>query len=196
MTFDQRLHYRNSYPEKLSLFDNQLEIFKKDYDEKIQNRFVCIGFSGRKKKSDFHYHFKTSEERQIFIDKYIVKFEEKLKMISDYKNSRKQVKKSSYLEFKSKLVEGSILSDSWGYEQTNVEFYLVLSVQGNKIKIQELGHIDVEQNSGMSCYVMPDLENRHGEILEKTFKSDSIKLCSSISLSLWDGNRKYKSWYY
>ena len=102
---------------------------------------------------------------------------------------------------------GDILYDSWGYEQTNVEFYLVTKIiSACKIEIVELGHIRSDyENHGMACNVMPDPENRIGEPLQKMVSQSSwekkycswhVKISESISLAAWDGQPKYCSWYY
>ena len=101
---------------------------------------------------------------------------------------------------------GDILEDSWGYEQTNVEFYLVTKIiSACKIEIVELGHIETEPNSSMSGYVIPDLDRRTGDPILKTVSQDSyekahggwhVKINSSISLTPWDGQPCFQSsWY-
>ena len=102
---------------------------------------------------------------------------------------------------------GDILYDSWGYEQTNVEFYIVTKiVSACKIEIQELGHSEVDGSGcGMSCDVMPDPEKRIGEPIQKIVSQSGyekasghwhVKINDSVSLTAWDGRPKYKSWYY
>lgn len=101
---------------------------------------------------------------------------------------------------------GDILTDSWGYEQTNVEFYLVTKIiSACKIEIVELGHIETETNSAMSGYVIPDQNNRIGDPIQKTVSQDSyekanggwhVKISSCISLTPWDRQPCFQSsWY-
>lgn len=101
---------------------------------------------------------------------------------------------------------GDILEDSWGYEQTNVEFYLVTRIiSACKIEIVELGHTTVSTESSMSGYVMPDIEFRIGEPLQKIVSQNSyekqdgrwhVKINDSVSLTAWDGRPCFQSsWY-
>lgn len=101
---------------------------------------------------------------------------------------------------------GDILEDSWGYEQTNVEFYMVTKIiSACKVEIVELGHIQVETESSMSGYVMPDKNRRIGEPLQKMVSQSSwekqdgrwhIKINSSVDLTPWDGRPCFtSSWY-
>lgn len=101
---------------------------------------------------------------------------------------------------------GDILEDSWGYEQTNVEFYLVTKIiSACKIEIVELGHTETESESSMSGYVVPDRSRRIGDPVQKTVAQNSyeklnggwhVKINNSISLTAWDGHPCFRSsWY-
>lgn len=96
---------------------------------------------------------------------------------------------------------GDILSASWGYSMTIVEFYKVTKVLSpSKIEIVELGHMISDCDCGGGSYRTPDLNNPIGEPLEKMVSQTSwekqdgrwhVKINHSISLTLWDGNKKY-----
>jgi hypothetical protein len=115
--------------------------------------------------------------------------------------ARKNNNLQKLIEFKNKLKIGDVLYDSWGYEQTNVDFYIIKSINSNKSKIviQEIGHVEVSdthQANGMSCNVLPDVNKSIGEEIVKNIRSERIKICDSVSLKYWDGRPLYKSWYY
>lgn len=101
---------------------------------------------------------------------------------------------------------GDILEDSWGYEQTNVEFYMVTKIiSACKIEIVELGHTETETESSMSGYVVPDKERRIGEPIQKMVSQSSwekrdggfhVKINDRVSLTPWDGRPCFRSsWY-
>lgn len=77
---------------------------------------------------------------------------------------------------KERLVVGEILSSSWGYEQTNWDFYQIVKVSDKNIWIQE---IDVESKSCsyMSYEVRPikDKFKKESKVIRKIIK-DYIKL--------------------
>lgn len=112
---------------------------------------------------------------------------------SKYAEERKAAKST----FLSKLEVGTILHGSWGYEQTNCEYFIVREIKGAKVKIQEIGHKDVggEGYSSMSTFVMPDPDKSIGEVLDRVVAGNGIKLHSSCTLHLWDGSKNYSSWY-
>lgn len=112
------------------------------------------------------------------------------------------VKKSEAVS-KFGIKAGDVLYDSWGYEQTNVEFYLVTKIiSACKIEIVELGHKEIESETSMSGYVVPDLDRRIGDPIQKTVAQDSyekqrgewhVKMSSCISLTAWDGQPCFRS---
>ena len=77
---------------------------------------------------------------------------------------------------KERLAVGEILSSSWGYEQTNWDFYQIVKMSDKSIWIQE---IDVESKSSsyMSYEVRPikDKFKKESKVIRKTIK-DYIKL--------------------
>lgn len=52
------------------------------------------------------------------------------------------------------VVVGSIFAESWGWEQTNVSFYQVVSRTEKTVTIRQIGQI-YEQETAMSGYVVP-----------------------------------------
>ena len=65
----------------------------------------------------------------------------------------KQVKSMEDIEI------GHILSASWGYDQTNIDYYKVIRKTAAMVELQAIGQIYVESASSMSEYVMPDVDN-------------------------------------
>lgn len=51
---------------------------------------------------------------------------------------------------------GTIFSESWGWEQTNVNFYEVVSRTEKMVTIREIGQKTVKEETVMSSYVVPD----------------------------------------
>jgi len=51
---------------------------------------------------------------------------------------------------------GHILSASWGYDQTNIDYYVVIRKMASMVELQAIGQKYVESASSMSEYVMPD----------------------------------------
>ena len=54
---------------------------------------------------------------------------------------------------------GTIFSESWGWEQTNVNFYEVVSRTEKMVTIREIGQKTVKEETAMSSYVVADKGN-------------------------------------
>lgn len=90
---------------------------------------------------------------------------------------------------------GDILYSSWGYDQTNIDFYEVRRVMGSMIVIQELEN-KIVRNDGPMHYVVPITGQYKGAPLRRKFgprwngKGYAVSVHSSASASLWDGTPK------
>ena len=99
-----------------------------------------------------------------------------------------------YDERKNKIQKDSILYSSWGWEQTNINFYKVLDRSGSKVILQELA-----PNKEFSCYdsgKCTPSEKLIGEPFEKRLtKFASVNINSFESASLYNGDKLYFSTY-
>lgn len=94
---------------------------------------------------------------------------------------------------------GDIFYGSWGYDQTNVNFYEVTGLTGASVRIREVGQVQVG-DSGPSESVMPDKGNYIGPEMTKRLKSGyqgsaAIKVNDVISAWAWDGKPKHRTGY-
>ena len=54
---------------------------------------------------------------------------------------------------------GHILRDSWGYDQTNIDYYKVIRKTVSMVEIRKIGQKLVQRDSSMSEYVVADADN-------------------------------------
>ena len=93
-------------------------------------------------------YYGTEERMQVVIDAYIDSAEKRLAA----KIERQRNKKN----FKPTLKVGDILYTSWGYDQTNVEYYQVTKAKGCFVTVHEIWQKRVPGTDGhMCCDVMP-----------------------------------------
>lgn len=167
------------------------------YFEERNGKFLAKAFSGKRAKPDFYYNFKTEEHRARHVKEYL----ERLQAAVDHKKEREAMKKA----FINPLKVGDILYTSWGYDQTNIDFYQVTELVGKKsVKIRELCTKDVgnEQGHSMSAskVAIKDAFWERGEEMTKRVQSyydgrPSITISSFETATLWDGTPKNYSWY-
>ena len=91
------------------------------------------------------------------------------------------------------LEVGSILYSSWGYDQTNVDFYKVIRRTPHTIDIVELRNHTV-LDKGPYTEVIPDPDVFFGDVIKgKRVGKYGIKLNSYARAYPWDGKPKYET---
>lgn len=103
------------------------------------------------------YYFATDERRKEWITKVIARIKER---VND-KKAMKDAKQSARDNFVNPFVVGDVYYDSWGYDQTNVDFYQIIEVKAKSVVLQEIGAKSVPGSEGMMCCsVEPDPSNK------------------------------------
>jgi hypothetical protein len=103
---------------------------------------------------------------------------------------------------------GDIVVNSWGYEQTNVEFYKVIEVLPKSINVIEIGSEFIKSNglSPMAGRVIPVPDKIVGDKpfilrlkMSKSYDGEiHCYICNPkryYNFSKWDGKPEYCSWY-
>ncbi len=99
----------------------------------IGGRLIGIGFRGRKEKPDFLLSFKTEEE----IKKHVTTWLDSIQLAKNQKAERASKRKVERAAAHGVKV-GDIFRTSWGWEQTNVEFYQVVRVGVKSAVLREI----------------------------------------------------------
>lgn len=97
---------------------------------------------------------------------------------------------------------GDLLSNSWGYDQTNVDFYQVVAVTERSVTIREIAGDRVEGTEGfMSCQVRPVRDSFCGEPKRINLQvypggqEPYIPTRHGCMSRVQDGESTYCSWY-
>jgi hypothetical protein len=87
-----------------------------------------------------------------------------------------------------KLQVGHILRSSWGYDQTNIDYYQVTEVSGCMVTVREIGAVQLSGNEGwMQGKCMPDPDNFKGAPKRYRSRGDSVRISSCQTAFLWQG---------
>ena len=151
--------------------------------------FAAMGFSGKKSKPDFHYRFSTTDRRNDYVAKYEDKIRAYNKTVADRKVAR-------YAP--TTLKTGDILYSSWGYDQTNVDFYEVTKVIGKRmVEITPIASKDSGTLDGRDCGEVVAVPGKYiGAPMHKiAHNGTSISIKSFITAWPWDGKPTYYSTY-
>lgn len=140
-----------------------------------------------------YFSFKTEEARKHYIEDLITSY-------SDW-----ETRKAQHRAERQNLVNtykiGDIFYNSWGYDQTNIDFFEVVKISAKKVWIREIkGKLTQYTGNGMAGFTIA----RPGEYASEKVYIASIgfygltaKLDHSRTqyLSKWDGKELYCSWY-
>lgn len=151
--------------------------------------YVVIAFQGKQSKPLFHYSYRNESDR----DKRIKDTIRSRKLTLDMKKKRQDDKKN----FLHGLEVGAILYSSWGYEQTNVNFYEVTDVKGKQVILRPIAQKTVKEDAYYES-VVPAPGRFTGPAIRRTPSGThpsnvSVKINSSQYASLWDGRPKQQS---
>jgi len=199
------MSYRLSHPASLS------------HDERMQHRDSFVGhFKGTEPEvlqdgsaiytadadGRFYLHVFAGKALRVCnrISGYYRSAERRAEAIKGFKQSRahhhaarllrrEQAKKPHTLNI------GDVLNTSWGYDQTNVDFYEVVAVSGVMVTLREIAATLTE--TGFMCgETIPKPGHFVGEpIRRRASATNHVRIHTSASASPWNGRPQYVSWY-
>lgn len=153
----------------------------------FKNDFIYVkSYDGRKTKPSNFYKFGKVAACIDFIDRKLSLYERHYKEQLSNKKTLQEIK------------QGDVLYASFGYEQTNVSYYLVLERTGKaSVSLVEIEAEKTFNGSSMSGTCKPNINNHIGKPFTKRISGSEIKINSSIRLSLLDsetvnGQRVFK----
>ena len=150
---------------------------------------VAIAFPIKGKNSIWYYGFRSKESMQEKIDG----------LIESRINQKAEVKKRRAERYQPHNVKvGDIFYTSWGYDQTNVDWFQVDKLIGkNKVTLVRLGSkFSGETPEGYDDRVLPDVQIRKGSqnyIVNMEGGSPRIAIHSFANAYPWDGRPQYQT---
>lgn len=145
----------------------------------------------RKTKVLSHIVYRSFEEAEKAATTWIAGIFRKQEQKENKKQAQKTLSASDFYKV------GDILSTSWGYEQTNVDFYKVIRVLNKQIEVAELKQISEPGSEGFMC----DSRLPSDEMTGKTYRlcvrdeGNLSRIGYSRYPSKWDGRPMSCSWY-
>lgn len=155
--------------------------------------FAVIAYYGNQTKPLFHYSYKSEVQRNL----RVIELFSAWQAIEARKAERKAEAKAAYQNAKRTLEVGHVLKSSWGYEQTNVDFYQVTKLVGDRsVEIRKIKGTITEETGAMSGKCMPLIGEFCGEPMVKRVSPNGwVKISDYATASVWSGQPAYVSWY-
>ncbi len=138
------------------------------YERRSDQAPCAVGYRGRALKHSFRLRFGNEQARADYVAKWM---KEQVKVTQ----RRKAVKRS--------LQPGDVLRAMWGYDQTNIDFFLVLSLKGaQSVEIVEIGQ-EVAHTESLHGTCIPNKKKIIGEPMVKRANGDRVRINSAFSAS-------------
>lgn len=158
----------------------------------------AVGFSGRRQKPDFNLSFRSPEA----MEKHVTRWIGELDRVKAAKKERKADRNQPH-----SVTVGTVFAASWGYEQTNVDFYEVVQLVGkNTVVIRKIAGAlkedGVMSGKTVACpgqFVGDPMRKRVAVMGSEATGSKyrhAITVDSVRTAFEWDGNPMYTSWYH
>jgi len=145
-------------------------------------------FGGKRSKPDKQYYYRSLEARDKAISEYL----DSLKASAEFKASMRAKRDS----FQHTLKVGDMLRCSWGYDQTNVDFYQVTDLIGNTMveirpiagNYSETGFMSGTTTAAKGRFIGEPMKKRVSE-------GNAVRIKSYASAYPYDGKPTYESHY-
>lgn len=147
----------------------------------------AMGFAGKRSKPDFNYRFRSEERRAEYVEQWVKDRREVAQI--------KAARKAERTAFQHTLKVGDILRSSWGYDQTNIDFYQVVELRGKtSVVIREIGQKHVEATGPDSWTTMPNAGAFRGEpMVKRVQQGNSVRIASYANAYPWNGKAAHAS---
>lgn len=148
-------------------------------------RHYAIAFAGKAGKPLGHFSFKSDENRMKWMQEQIRSRQGHAARLKKELEERRGYRH----DFK----VGDILDSSWGYDQTNIDFYEVIEVSEKTIVVRKIGSRVVESKAGGADYVAAQPGKYIGEPKRVTPRVGGYVTIDGHSASKWDGRPRYET---
>lgn len=150
-----------------------------------KGKFLGIAFVAKQTKPIWHHIFHSDASRQKMI----------VDLLSDRRAraARKADESAKRKSFVPNIALGTVFSTSWGYDQTNVEFFEVVGHYGKKgVQVRPVSSRVVSADGGCN-YVMPNIGSYCGEATKHIVSTFNSLTIDGHHAHLWGGNPQYET---
>lgn len=160
------------------------------YTYEIDTIRYAVAYVGNAWRHTWHFSFPSEDSRRHRIDSLRASLNAHAKRKAERKAER---------SVGHPLVVGDVIYNSWGYDQTNIDFYWVVATTKNYVTLAPLQSVQVQSEGPMSmaAYVVPDAAGPRDKSKEFRARADSrgnVTMRHGSGFK-WDGTPKYMSWY-
>jgi len=155
--------------------------------------YYLLVYGGRRMRPDAYRRYRTEETRDANRDEYLKRYRERAEQAEREKALANPLK------------VGDLLRCSWGYEQTNVDYFQVVKATKRSVTLREIAAKSVGATGPMSDRCAPEKDNFVGEPMSKRVRvylrngepQVSVKIYShAYAYPCSENETSHRSWYY
>lgn len=147
-------------------------------------RLMGVAFQGNQSKPIWHYRFRSEAERDRQVQGTIAARKRAIESKAEAVKKRR--------EFRHSIQVGDIYYTSWGYDQTNVDFYQVIDVREKSITVREVEKKTVV-DQGPHTEVVPVPNDWKGAPQTRVPSPSGGFKADGHYASKWDGRPKHET---
>ena len=166
------------------------------YSGESNGKHFAIAYAGNAGKSAWHYSFKSPERLQLEIDQFFTGLTQHKAIVEQ----RRRADNAGHT-----LKRGDIITNSWGYDQTNVDWYRIVRTTRNFVWLQPICAVITTGTGALSGRCEPDIDTTSpdpmkwdvrptGEPITKHKASGQTVTMKFGCGSKWDGATLHCSW--
>jgi hypothetical protein len=161
------------------------------YSQAGNGRLLVVGYVGTAYHPAINYIFSSIERRAQYVDQWL----RSLRASEARRQERREQRKTAT----HRLVVGDVVYSSWGYEQTNVDFFEVVRVVSDKsVQLRRIAKETTETGymSGTTVPRKGDFLADAAPIVRRAEGERVLSIGDSPgSATKWDGRPLHCSWY-
>ena len=152
---------------------------------KAAGKLYAIVFQGKAAKPLWYHTFSSEAGRDAYIERTVKTRKDVIQ--------RAQARKELQQQFQHTFKVGDILYASWGYDQTNIDFFQVVGTTEKTVSVREIDSKTVGGSQGTD-YVMPVPDHFTGPVISRRPNPQgSLAIKSFIYAYSWDGKPKHQT---
>ena len=187
-SFRDRAHYIKPGAVKVQHKTVDAVVYLYSQDD-ARRRPCAVGFSGKRNVPDFAISFTTDAQRERHVRDYFAAHVARMLQKEKEREARRPVEGAWKV--------GDILVSSWGYDQTNVDFYEITEARGKTVWLRRIAADSVDKGN-MSGTVTPrpgDFLPR-AEVLRRLAQPGHVRVDRDRHAHRWEGRPEYFSSYH
>lgn len=113
-------------------------------------------------KPDANFRFRSAQQREEYIQQWVGRFAQ-----AEALKAERKAEQAAVASAAEPVMSGTLFAHSWGWEQTNVDFYEVVKASATMVEIRPIASEEVSGTQGFMCATVKPVP---GAFIEKSYR--------------------------